>query len=696
MIFPGDIKAPKFLQSIDSLSNEQGPLFEKAPNLQNGEPLVMDLAEAMFIDSLEDGLPPTGNFKGKTEESLKRAIGASAQSLFGLNLQTLGAVGNGKVIEGIGGLASDLNNPKIKDAFEKSLNLPKLSQGLGSAQFQTTRLYGSAALSIIDNVFQTVGPVANSKDPGKVAAAVTSATLGAASAVLMMVPSPFGITQIIGSVLTAVNALVNAFTGKTEREKISKAVLYKKSIVDDVVIAQEILTDHFKASGVQTIALSRGEELVLKDGAACDLNRVFLPKYSRWHKGDDKKGRKAPWTGYQQVRSEKKKQNVAVIFEAGSHSERADPVNSWEGTDKETGIGFMPGTMRMQLQMQVPFDPMEDRQGNVVRELSQLKKKNNDKNKDAIPYREIERDSGMLGTFKRPFAWDLGGNFPITNNLCSNIWSTIVNRPGPLMYSVDVEKLNDAWRIYFESFYERAQEWWSESKGLAWRSAVLKVCSLMTVDWDDVTCSWRATGEVGRLPSHWMGQSPKDSQLKLKWSHSIYEQIIRPALINLAERQYEYLHTSLVAYLPAKAAAYNGANSKIGKTFREARRWLANHELKQYLSMDDVIDPRYREQLGPSAGSKAANDTPVIFAIADGLKIPAPSALAGGAPGSLQQSYMTKNMTLASARKYGSTSPQFQRQMNLMEECAGKGPYGDGLRTLCESAYFYDLLKRQP
>jgi len=190
-----------------------------------------------------------------------------------------------------------------------------------------------------------------------------------------------------------------------------------------------------------------------------------------------------------------------------------------------------------------------------------------------------------------------------------------------------------------------------------------------------------------------MGKTPKDSKLNLKWSRSIYEQIIRPALINLAERQYEYLHTSLIAYLPEKAAAYNDPESKMGKLFREGRAWLSGQDLKHYLSMDDVIDPRYRDRLGPSAGSKANSETPVIFAIARGLSIPAPMGFHGGIPGSIAQSEIVKNV-LDSGRGYNSTSSDVQMHRNILEECSGKGPEGDALRTLCEGALMYKLMWR--
>ena len=691
MIFPGDIETPEVIGS-GSVGGGVVQLFQKVPDVSRGLPDIIDLSDAEWLDDLSRGdVPPVGSWQGHVDNEISLAIAQSTESFFGLSLQKMGMIGNGKVVEGIGGLASDLgDNPNIKKAFEKALELPPFSQGLGTAQYQTARMYGAEAVNLVQSATREIGAAIESGNPNQMVTAVSSTVLGAASAVLMMVPSPFGITQIIGGVLTAVNALVRAFVGGTDREKIAKAVLYQASIRDDAATAKKIQKDFLSdgASGaMQDIALARGGDIQLKSGVPCDLTYVFKPKYAAWQ-FQEKRGRKTPWTGYQEVRSAKVKRNVAAIFEAGIHQEGR---GSRRNNAPQTGYGFMPGTMRMQLQMQVPFEPMEDRQGNVIRDLHQFKKPNNDKrkNKDAIPFRELETSNKFAGRVTRPFARDLGADFAVTNNLCSQIWSTAVNRPGPLMYSIDTEEVNDAWRYYFESFYDAAGRWWSESKGLAWRATVLKVCSLMMVDWDPLTCSWKATGE-----SNWMGQSPKDKSLNLKWSHSIYEQIIRPSLINLASRQYEYLHTSVVAYLPKNAAAYNDEKSILGKTFRDAREWLAQSELKQYLSMDDVIDPEYRARLGPSAGSKASKETPVIFALADGLTIPAPRALDGGAPGAEQQSQILRGVTMQVARRYGSSSPLVQGHMNVLEECAGRGPEGQGLRTLCEGAIMYDLLRR--
>lgn len=695
MIFPGDIKTPEVL-STGSVSSLTVPLFNRLPAVRDrGMPQIIDLSDAEWLDDLSRGdVPPIGNWEGMVKDQLSLAIGQSTESFFGLTMQNIGMVGNGKIVEGIGGLASDLSsNANVRKAFEEALKLPAFSQGLGTAQFQTAQMYGAEAVQLVQGAIHEIGNALQSGDPTKIAGAVTSTVLGAASAVLMMVPSPFGITQIVGAVLTAVNALVNAFTRGDDRDKIAKAVLYQSTIRDDAATAKAIQEKYFsdRAGGVrQELLLARGAQSFRKEGVPCDIGYIFKPKYAVWQIQTGKK-RYTPWTGYQEVRSEKKRRNVAVIFEPGLHQEgRNDRSND----APLTGEGFMPGTMRLHLQMQVPFSPMKDRQGDPVRDLHQFKKKNNDdrKNKNAIPFREIETSNKFQGRVTLPFANDIGSDFAITNNLCSQIWTTVVNRPGPLMYAVETGEVNDAWRIYFESFYDAADHWWHESKGLAWRSTVLKVASLMTVAWDPLTCSWRATGESSR--ANWMGQSPKDSNLNLKWSHSIYEQIIRPALINLAARQYEYLHTSLVAYLPARAAAYNNPNSKMGKAFREARAWLANHELKQYLSMDDVIDPEYRRVLGPSAGSKAMKETPVIFALANDLSIPAPLALEGGVPKSEKQSEIVREATMMSLKRFGSSSPAVQRHMNLLEECANKGAEGQALRNIGEAAMMYELIKR--
>jgi len=696
MIFPGKVVVP----DVDDIGKfHSNPIELFSPNLRNGMPTDITVSQLLeqqikseeqwstLPQGFDDGLGVYGEIFAQNQKDC-----------FGLLLQKSGLVGDGTIAEGIGGLTSGFGRySDLGEQLQKQMGIEGL--GLGTAREQLTQFFPAGAVSLAtDLISNALSSFRNlSGDPGAMTQQILNTVLGGAAAVLMMTPSPFGVTQILGMIVSAANAISQAFT-VSDAPKVSQRVMIARSFERDIVACNDIKKGAFQGSDANRVIVYREglspDQIRTLNGIDHDFHNIFDPPWPSWK--CDKN-----WKGYEQVSDRQKRKNIGVEFSARrpNWNKKGEPSNS---------VGFIPGAQRRTEVLQASYLGVYDNRGDVrrlgfhpdeqIKSLSQLRcepKKDNRKTEHCVPFRNL----GSIDGWQKPDANDTGSFYPATNQVCGQIWSTMVNRPGPAMYAVDAEVLADKWRRYFESFWECAHRWWSDDKAHGWRATILKICSLMTCEWDDVSCSWvmRDAYTPGRdsdyVSALWL-HDPRDKNLKLPWSSSAYELIIRPACINLAKRQYEFLHTSAIAYLPENAAAYSNPKTTMGKAFREMRRHMARSSLKQYISLADVTDPDYRRALGSSAGQKAGPETNNIFGIVHGLSIPEAKQSAGGIPNSNGVSDQIAQFTLNSARKYGTSHPDVVRHLNLIEECEGRGPDAQALRTAYEGMMLFDLMQR--
>lgn len=671
--------------------------------------------DPLFPNGLRSGLPRPFSFEswlaaqanqGRTlpgspsvedianaNRSMAMAFSQNQQDIFALAMQNSGLVGNGAIGDGIGGLATNLSKT---DALGEQLQrgVDVFGTGLGSARVTLTKYFPEGAMKLGEQLLQAIiDGGAQNLEPNELTKAIINTTLGTASSILMMTPSPFGVTQIVAGVLTAAQAIIDAIYPNGDEIKISKTLDIKKDINVDADDTNKI-KDYLRGSSKHPLVAARGDKWQGLPGMNLDFHELFNPPYKQWPTRPGKND----WPGYTQVSDGNT--NTAVLFSA-------EPLHQ-----TMQSMAFIPGGPRRHSVFRASYNGIKDnssrgkasKSDRQIKTLGQLKCQpaNDIKHDHCVPFRNLNvpDDGPLMGSLlTRPIVNDAGAWYPASSQACAQIWSTMVNRVGPMMYAVDAMELADNWRVYFDSFRECMERLWYEHKGVGWRATILKVCSMLLCKWDPVSCSWvmrdsYTPGYQGNTILAEWPHDPRDKDLKINWRDSVYELIIRPACINLAKRQYEYLHTSAVAYLPPNARAYRDRSSTIGKAFIDMRKTLNNSGMKQYISLDDVIDKEYRDALGISAGAKATGDTPVLFALVDGLTIPPPMLPEGGVPNSGNISHLAQSMTLEGARKYGSSNPQYQRHMSILEECRGRGPEGQALRVACEGAMLFDYMLR--
>jgi len=198
-----------------------------------------------------------------------------------------------------------------------------------------------------------------------------------------------------------------------------------------------------------------------------------------------------------------------------------------------------------------------------------------------------------------------------------NLWNQI-NEPGPLMYSVDCQELLDQWQAYFETFWLTAPALWRRYRGYGWKGQVAMAISHMMCSrprlWKPDDPSQENDWIIGPSREGTMADvipDVRDKDPHMPWDRSIFERIIKPAVMSLAKRQYQFLDTTLIAYLPERAGAYyrwnqfnksgyDGvkpyANNIVGR-FYENRRELLNSNRRHGVDLRLVIDAEYRKAL---------------------------------------------------------------------------------------------------
>jgi hypothetical protein len=69
--------------------------------------------------------------------------------------------------------------------------------------------------------------------------------------------------------------------------------------------------------------------------------------------------------------------------------------------------------------------------------------------------------------------------FPSANKLLANLLD-MITQPGPLLYTIDTEVIQDQWKLSFEKFWEFAQAEWRRYDGSGWRGLISRLTTLMT------------------------------------------------------------------------------------------------------------------------------------------------------------------------------------------------------------------------
>ncbi|PRP98529.1 hypothetical protein [Enhygromyxa salina] len=192
---------------------------------------------------------------------------------------------------------------------------------------------------------------------------------------------------------------------------------------------------------------------------------------------------------------------------------------------------------------------------------------------------------------------NVGSFYPSTNKLLSNLLD-MVARPGPLLYTIDVELIHSAWKKSFEQFWEFAASEWRRHNGAGWRGLISRLATFMTAF--EVDDELRLGGREPAMPVSLIS-SPREADFKVAFSNSIFSQIIAPFCRDLAAMQLHYLDAVEVAYIPPGAGALYYAGSirknKLGDHFTTARRELLGSTKRMLIDLRQVSDPDYRAEL---------------------------------------------------------------------------------------------------
>ncbi|PRQ02042.1 hypothetical protein [Enhygromyxa salina] len=192
---------------------------------------------------------------------------------------------------------------------------------------------------------------------------------------------------------------------------------------------------------------------------------------------------------------------------------------------------------------------------------------------------------------------NVGAFYPSTNKLLGNLLDMIA-RPGPLLYTIDIEYVHKSWKDCFERFWEFAAAEWRRYNGSGWRGLISRLATFMT--------AFETDGEIrlgGREPAMPVSliSSPREADFKVAFADSIFTQIIAPFCRDLAAVQLHYLDSVSVAYVPPGAGAlYTHGKirkNKLGDHFTTARRELLGSTKRMLVDLRHVSDPDYRAEL---------------------------------------------------------------------------------------------------
>jgi hypothetical protein len=194
---------------------------------------------------------------------------------------------------------------------------------------------------------------------------------------------------------------------------------------------------------------------------------------------------------------------------------------------------------------------------------------------------------------------NVGAFYPSANKLLLNMLDAI-SWPGPLLYTIDIERIRDQWKRSFELFWEFAGKEWRRYHGTGWRGLISRLATFMTAF--EHQGEIRLGGREPYMPLEKIADPRHDAEFKIPFADSIFERIIEPFCRDFAAVQNHYLDTVMVAYIPPGAGALYNANGKLKRTklgdhFGIARRELLNANKRMLVDLRQVSDPEYRSEL---------------------------------------------------------------------------------------------------
>jgi hypothetical protein len=201
---------------------------------------------------------------------------------------------------------------------------------------------------------------------------------------------------------------------------------------------------------------------------------------------------------------------------------------------------------------------------------------------------------------------NVGAFYPSLNKLLLNILDAI-SRPGPLLYTIDIEQIHTAWKHSSELFWEFAAKEWRTYKGTGRRGLISRLVTFMTAF--EQQGEFRLGGREPYMPLKLIADPRHDAAFDIPFTDSVFARIIEPFCQGFAAVQDHYLDTVMVAYIPPGAGAIyaNGKikRNKIGERFTSARRDLLNANKRVLVDLRQVSDPEYRDELA-RVGVKAS------------------------------------------------------------------------------------------
>ena len=206
---------------------------------------------------------------------------------------------------------------------------------------------------------------------------------------------------------------------------------------------------------------------------------------------------------------------------------------------------------------------------------------------------------------------NVGAFYPSTNKLLLNILE-MAAKPGPLLFTIDIETVVDHWKTCFENFWKFARSSWSQHSGPGWRGQISRLATLMTAfkRGDDFVLG----GRHRDMPVGLIASPRQDKKFAVDFSDSIYSRVILPFCVDFARMQHHYLETLEVAYIPPGAGAiYGGAGkvrrNRLGERFMESRKNLLVSNKRVLVDLRRVSDLEFREELKRS-GVKISHVNP--------------------------------------------------------------------------------------
>jgi hypothetical protein len=208
---------------------------------------------------------------------------------------------------------------------------------------------------------------------------------------------------------------------------------------------------------------------------------------------------------------------------------------------------------------------------------------------------------------------NVGEFYSATNKLIGNILD-LASRPGPLLYTIDVERIHGAWKSTFENFWEFMRAEWRRYRGWGWRGMLSRLATLM-VAFED-RGALRLGGRFPSMPGSLIASPRDDSDFAVAFEHSIFSRVIEPFCSRLHALQRYYLHTTEVAYVPPGAGAFylddgKPKATKLALEYQQARAELLGNTKRMLVDLRRVSDPEYRREL-EQAGVKASPVNPML------------------------------------------------------------------------------------